>query len=150
MSSCTKKNTENKPAKNGQAQKDSGVCHKYCEPVEPSICIDLIREQPKCAESKNAPSCKKFVSSFKLALRKIHCSNSCEKEPYTQAISYKCDVLDTRPTPKVTERSARLLSQLPFEEARALFISKEFEAILDGALAEAILPKVKQARAKKK
>lgn len=64
------------------------------------------------------------------------------------AITQRCDEVDESGFPKVTERSAHLLSKLSSPDARKLFLSEEFHGILDGALAEDILPLIKKAQKK--
>lgn len=147
--SCTEKpETETappaSPAQQG-VQNPNQPCETNCEPVYLELCQSLTQEEAKCRKTKTENDCKGFVLAFQKVLPKnLECSNTCDQKTFPMAITHGCDLLDKGDYPKITERSAYLLSELNYPMARSVFLSKEFYEILDGALAEGIIPKIEK------
>ncbi len=128
----------------------SDICKETCEAVDIKICNSLFQEYDKCKETKKESTCKEFISAFSIALPKtVKCTNTCSKVPFERSITYGCDEVDKSGYPKITERSAHLLTELKFKAAIDLLLSDEFYSILDGALSEDIYPLIEKARNKK-
>jgi hypothetical protein len=139
MIACTKneeKKVENKPA---LAPTDtSTACPEKCADVDKALCADLVVAEKECSDSKEEKNCTKFVDTFQKAITiRVSCT-SCDSKAYDYSMSDRCDTLETA-YPKVTERSAYLISKLKFEKAKKVFASQEFYHILDGALAEDLM-----------
>lgn len=124
------------------------VCKTTCKEFDKNACYSLYQEYGKCNSTKKQIDCEEFVLAFSKALPKtIECTNTCSDTPFKMAISYGCDELNKS---MITESSAHLLSKLKFKSAQQLFLSNEFHSILDGALAEDILPEIEKIRKLKK
>jgi len=130
-----------------KAEKEQ-VCQDSCAAVDKAVCDHLYEELEKCSSSFKEANCKGFVSVFSKALSKtIDCKNTCNSDPYKISMTQACDELNKS---YQTERAARVLSQLKFKSGRDLFLSEEFRSILDGALAEDILPEIEKTKIHKK
>ena len=81
----------------------------------------------ECGRGVENGSCKRFVAIFRELLPKYDCRRQFDTEPVPAAW-----IVDSA----ALEDYVRLLSELRTPDARALFGSKEFREILDGALAE--------------
>ena len=121
------------------------ACEMNCEPVYLELCQSLTQEEAKCRQNKTETNCKGFVLAFQKVLPKnLECSNTCNDKTFPMAITHGCDLLDNGDYPKITERSAYLLSDLNFPMARKVFLSQDFYGILDGALAEGMISKIQK------
>lgn len=149
---CTK--TEEKPQITLKADQEKPVgdlvCEDKCAPINQKVCDTLFQEYDKCSEKKTESACKEFVTAFSNVLPKNwECTNTCSKEPFLRSASYGCDKVDKAEYPKITERASYLLSELKFATAKDLLLSDKFSEILDGALAEDILPRIEKAKKRK-
>lgn len=135
------------PDKQGKAINTSSTCEEKCEAYSKELCKSLIESYSLCDSSKTEKDCNGFVTAFSKTLPKnVECINTCGKAPSHRSISYLCNEIDTRGYPKIEERSAHLLSQLQFSSAKKLFLSEDFENILDGALAQDLRPILSKAK----
>lgn len=146
---CTEKSEPVQPTDTANTQQNvvppEQTCETNCEPVYLDLCESLTKEEARCRKTKSEKDCQGFVTAFQKVLPKnLECSNTCNEGTFPMAITHGCDILDKGDDPKITERSAYLLSELKFPAARKVFLSQEFYGILDGALAEGIMPKLEK------
>ena len=96
----------------------------------------------ECNHGYQNGSCKKFVSIVKQLLPKYDCQRKFDQGPVPAL---------WLANPAAVEDYVYLLSQMKDSDARALFASEEFRAVLDGALAETYVPlSLMEERAQKK
>ena len=148
--SCNKGEVSNKSKSTMSVSTEvvEGTCKTKCSEIHEQICDNLIKEYDICKNSNGNTQCNGFVSDFSEALKKtVVCTNTCSGKAFYNLLVRRCDSLDPKGYPKITERSSHLLSKLKFKKAKELFFSAHFSSILDGALAEDIRPKLQKAQA---
>ena len=123
-------------------------CQTSCEEFDKTVCTKLFSEYEVCNGKKSESSCKGFLSAFAHSLpHTVKCTNTCSEGSFQSPIVHRCDEIDESGYPKITERASQLLAKLKHREARDLFLSKDFRSILDGHIAEEILPEIEKVRA---
>ncbi|MCB9073282.1 MAG: hypothetical protein H6623_06640 [Bdellovibrionaceae bacterium] len=153
LTSCTKKEETKTsvPETTPMGTSSNVLCENKCGTYDQKVCDYLFKEYVRCNNKKTEYDCAGFVSAFSNALPKtVECTNTCDRTPFKMPISYSCDEIDKSGYPKITERASHLLSKLKFKMAVDLFLSDKFYAILDGALAEDMIPEIEKHKKRNK